>query len=294
MQELNLYVSPPIPDKRFPFYLEKQRYHNKKEIFRPHWHEHFELIFMLDGELLLNCNAQSFVGKLGDLFIINPNDLHHLQSLSPIVEYYCIVFDLNIIKSSLIDIFDNDFIQPLIDNSLFFKQNFIYNSYLLDLVNKLSIENESNDVGRTLAIKSYLMLILSNLFRNADYTILKNNNFVKRKSNLRMIQGILVYLNKNFNLDIDLKQLAVKFNISYHHLCHVFKEYTNQSIIKYVTLLRIEKSIFYLENTTYTITEVASLVGYEDSNYFSRMFKKIMTISPSEYINSLSNKLQLN
>lgn len=287
MKEQSLYVLPPIPDKRFPIYIEDQKYYKSDEIFRAHWHEHLELIFMKEGILDVICNGQSYIAKKGDLLIINPNDVHHLQSQSTFVNFYCVIFDLSLVRSSLTDPSDLNFIMPLSNNQLVFNHKNLLDDKTIGIIEKLMEVYDGKSITKSLAIKAYIFEILDLIFTNCSYTKLTPSRFKKRNSNVKLIQDLIEYLNQNYFNDIDLKELALEFNISYHHMCHLFKDYTNSSIIQYVTSLRIDKSIYYLKHTDKPMSEIASLIGYDDANYFSRIFKKVISLSPREYIKSL-------
>lgn len=62
-----------------------------------------------------------------------------------------------------------------------------------------------------------------------------------------------------------------------------FKQYTKQSPMQYITALRINNAVNLLENTSYNVSEIAAMVGYENPLYFSRIFHKIKGVSPSHY-----------
>ena len=62
-----------------------------------------------------------------------------------------------------------------------------------------------------------------------------------------------------------------------------FKEITGSSPLQYILKLRISNAQSLLENTDYTITEIANMVGYTNSLYFSRLFHKYIGMSPKEY-----------
>lgn len=281
------YVYPPIHDQKFPIYIGKQQYTNQDEIFRLHWHEHFELIFMQHGELFLTCNNKTFHARKGDLLVINPNDIHHFRSITTYVDYYCIIFDLSLLRSLTTDPLDIEFLIPLANNQLFFDNLISYNDEMSDCLKHLVDEYNNKRPSCMLAIKAYLFLMLTLLFRNCNYSVLTHSTLKRKNHNIFLIKNILDYLHTNYMEDIDIESLAKSFNISYHHLCHLFKDYTNKTIIQYVTSLRIDKATYYLINTDKSITEIALLVGYHDANYFSRMFKKAKSISPRDFLRTL-------
>lgn len=62
-----------------------------------------------------------------------------------------------------------------------------------------------------------------------------------------------------------------------------FKKEVGISVMNFFNKLRIDKSLFYLEKTEFPVHEIANQVGIHDSNYFSRLFKKYMKSSSTEY-----------
>ena len=67
------------------------------------------------------------------------------------------------------------------------------------------------------------------------------------------------------------------------HLRRIFKSAVNTTPVKYINYLRLEKAKNMLINSNYSVNEIAFSVGFEDAYYFSRLFKKEIGISPSEY-----------
>lgn len=62
-----------------------------------------------------------------------------------------------------------------------------------------------------------------------------------------------------------------------------FKQYTKMTPLQYILSIRIANAQSLLETTLYSMTEIASIVGYDNPLYFSRIFKKQTGLSPSEY-----------
>ena len=62
-----------------------------------------------------------------------------------------------------------------------------------------------------------------------------------------------------------------------------FKEYTGTTPTQYILSLRISNAQSLLESTSYNVTEIANIVGYDNPLYFSRLFKKQCGVSPSEF-----------
>ncbi len=73
-------------------------------------------------------------------------------------------------------------------------------------------------------------------------------------------------------------------NISGPYLRHKFKEELQMTILEYITNIRLEKAKDLLKSGAYKVYEVAEMVGYGNSQYFSQVFKKNTGISPLSYI----------
>lgn len=82
---------------------------------------------------------------------------------------------------------------------------------------------------------------------------------------------------------IDVEQLAQESGVSYVKFYQEFKRYTGMSPLQYITTSRLNESLQLLANEPSSIAEVAHAAGYEDELYFSRLFRKYIGVSPSEY-----------
>ncbi len=95
-------------------------------------------------------------------------------------------------------------------------------------------------------------------------------------------QGIR-YIKGHLNERIMLEDVAQYCCLSKYHFSHLFKKEVGVSIVDFINKLRLEKAKYYLETTDLTVQQIANKVGFQDANYFSRMFKKSNRLSPSEY-----------
>jgi len=94
----------------------------------------------------------------------------------------------------------------------------------------------------------------------------------------------LEFINQNYNKDIEIKTLAYLTNISFEHFCRLFKSYTGNRPVEYITLLRIQKAKeLRAKNPDMKISEIAKAVGFETAAYFSKQFKKYENITPREF-----------
>jgi len=90
------------------------------------------------------------------------------------------------------------------------------------------------------------------------------------------------YIDKHFNEEISLEDVSRAVNLSPQYFSRFFKQETGENFIDYLTQVRINKAIELLKDKNHTIKEVCFMIGYNDPNYFSRIFKKVTGYSPSE------------
>ena len=92
------------------------------------------------------------------------------------------------------------------------------------------------------------------------------------------------FIGKNYDNELlSVKDIGSYVSLSASYLCTFFKNETGQTLNQYLTEFRMEKAKQLLGNPRYKITEISSMVGYSDGNYFSKSFKKYAGLSPSEY-----------
>lgn len=115
----------------------------------------------------------------------------------------------------------------------------------------------------------------------ADLTI----NLMKdeRKKYSTLIAKVIDYINLNYSQSINLKTIASKFDSNAFYLGQLFKKETGKSFTDYINCIRIEKAKELLLTMNLKTSEVASRVGYVNTNYFFTIFKKNTGISPAEF-----------
>ena len=109
-----------------------------------------------------------------------------------------------------------------------------------------------------------------------DETILDTN--AKNK-----IQLAIRYIDSHYNEDLSVNELAERYDMSPNYFSTLFKKEVNQSAVNYITSLRISKAKEYLRDSEKSIAEIAQMIGYEDCNYFFRVFKKFEGVTPQQY-----------
>lgn len=106
-----------------------------------------------------------------------------------------------------------------------------------------------------------------------------------RQTENKIYNEILEYLNNSYQNNIELKDCALKFHTSSSYISRLFRKYSSTSFISYLNEIRIKSAVKLLEETDISIKEVAFKVGYNNLNYFYRIFKKHTGVTPSVFKN---------
>ncbi|MGM0878026.1 MAG: response regulator transcription factor [Bacillota bacterium] len=108
-------------------------------------------------------------------------------------------------------------------------------------------------------------------------------NQVKYQKEKNSIQEIESFIRKNYEKDITLQDIADRFYLSREYISRKFKQDYNETITNYLTTIRVEKAKELLENPHLKIYEISFKVGYQNEKYFSKVFKKMVGLTPNEY-----------
>ncbi|MBP1754211.1 MAG: hypothetical protein H6Q59_609 [Firmicutes bacterium] len=126
------------------------------------------------------------------------------------------------------------------------------------------------------------------LIENAYRNFILITSYVKPQSNIdysnHIVKATKEYLENHYSEDISLEDVAEQVNISPQYFSKLIKKTTGFNFIDWLSMLRVKKAKELLTNSNLTVKEVCFMVGYKDPNYFSRIFKKRIGITPSEYI----------
>ena len=128
-------------------------------------------------------------------------------------------------------------------------------------------------------LTSLFQFFLGSLTYNKPHTV-ENNNEINLDD---VVEASIHYMNENIEKQITLKDISDYIGYSQSHISMIFKQKTGHSPITYINLLKIRKACDLLDNTDMKINQINFKIGIKDYYYFSRLFHKIMGISPNDY-----------
>jgi len=271
MNHLMQYEANSFKEQNFPiiFLIWKD-----KGCFKAHWHEHIEFLFFKSNGYKVTIDGISYETKQDDLLLVNGYELHSSERLEGETFFYV----LGIATSFFSDVsFPNFSIPSLIQGD----------TVIRDYFDKLHEEFVKKTPGYDLEIKGLTYKLLCHLVRNYQSKQLSSAEISIKKNKLRKINSILKYIAMHYSKHLTTASLAKQFHLNEQYFCRLFKRETGQSFTNYLNQYRAEKAASFIKESDYNMTEIALLVGFEDSNYFAKIFKKHIGVSPREYKNKL-------
>ena len=147
------------------------------------------------------------------------------------------------------------------------------------------------DINDLLAVMD---MAIQKLDRECDFKgNTKENKPERKRENVKnfdeqtTIKYLREYVENNYTFDISMQEVAEDMGYSDAYFSKLFKQYFNQNFTAYLTEYRIKKAKELLTDTNNRTKDISRMVGYEDSNYFAKIFKRIVGEIPSKFRENL-------
>lgn len=260
-----------------------------------HWHDEIEFQYVLKGHAYITCNEKNLYVSEGDIIFVNQGVRHFI---TPSEDgggiFYCTVIHPSFILGYGQLELESKYINPVISSQTFCclhitKSNTLYQQFLLPL-NQLIALNTEHPTGYELLSKSYVLQLWKLIYDQLLAASPASPNTTARTANqdaYRVKQAIL-YRQEHFMDPVTLADISDAILVSKSECCRCFKRVTGLSPIEYLMRYRIMESAKYMYRKTHeSISEIAGIVGFNNTSYFNKVFKKTMGCTPTEYRQSL-------
>ncbi|MDD3953035.1 MAG: AraC family transcriptional regulator [Lentisphaeria bacterium] len=247
--------------------------------WRTHYHvdPDWEFHFIRHGHLTLEFHQGSFSAGPGDIVLI-PRDTPHRDKFDPGQDYevFMASFSWPGAETEFRKILPAPVLHDLSDDQRCRIRQYCDALYLDTLR-----ESEFDQLLSRTIFHTLLLSILKAVSENHSKAAGNEPAASPAKKKLWLIQEVKGYIQRNFQKQITLEDLAQALSISQYHLSRVFNAESGFSLPEYLTMVRMEKAKILLSEGQKNISQVAYAVGYEDSSYFAKVFRKYFGCSPS-------------
>ncbi len=237
-----------------------------------HWHNHVELIYVIDGSMDLFVEGRETVLSTGQLAVVNSEEIHSTR-LRGKVSYLLLQVPLSAFNG-----IDSSMASYIFDTVFDGKAAETVGKRLLAMKKILDEESPGCRI-KFVALLYDLFYLLISRYRVHDQK-LKAIGF--SHGGIKRISPVISFLEKNYRKRLSLSEIASSINVSEEHLCRLFRQYTGMTVNSYLMSLRIASVYSELRNTDRKIAVILEENGIRDYKGFMRDFRKTFNCTPQD------------
>lgn len=251
--------------------IEAYRFEGIMQKFPNHFHDYYVIGFIEKGQRYLLCKNQEYIINPGDITIFNPRDTHTCeQADGKTLDYRCINIQPDIMRQTVFEITGREYLPS-------FTQAVLYHSELAASLRELHlrISEEETDFKKD----ELFLFLIEQLIQ--EYSDTAPVHFVQEPAS--EIKTVCDYLESNYTKTITLDGLSALAGLSKYHFLRSFTKQKGISPYSYLETIRIGNAKKLLEQGIPPI-EVAFQTGFSDQSHFSKFFKKLIGLTPRQYM----------
>ena len=270
-------------DTHFPFEMYSCTSADSLVNFRKH-DDTMEIVEITGGRVRMQIGTEITEAEKGDFVYIPRNMIFKADAIESEASIRGMIFDYSILADNL-ENFDTEiiymfFIQSTNRITVFKKEHAVY-PILSKYMQESYDEYVLKDVCYKLPIRANIYLMMTALLRYYCGSKDESDRIVYH--NVMRLRPVLAFIDKHFCEKIYVDYLADMITVSPDYFTKMFRDSIGKTPIEYINGLRINKAISLLVEGKATITEISETTGFCNPNYFHKIFKKYMKISPMAY-----------
>lgn len=262
---------------------------------RWHWHEEMEINLVKSGTAEFKIGDEKVVLEEGQAIALNCNVFHSIQPLSG---NNCVLVSLlfhpYILFKDHTTALANSYLNPIINDAehryVIFDRKDIWGRNALSYLNDILDANFSKEFGFELTTKAYLCHLWVHFLKKYNsntviYTPVPKKPQILSADEARIKDAIL-FIQQHFSESITLDDIAASIHVSKSECCRCFKRAVNVTPFEYLMRYRILQAadtILQNDRETTSISQLANAVGFNNTSYFNKLFKKYFDCTPTEF-----------
>lgn len=258
---------------------------------KQHWHPYAEIIVSLSYDNEVTTNFNKYTLGPNDTVIIYPGDLHSVNHYAGkeliIIQFpWELLSDITEFGNMASVFFQFPFIKYDPTSSVSDKMVLL----LKEIANIYFDEAPFKEARQYAALLEYYRLLGLHCIDEKAKELNSPDAPLGYKAT-RLMANACLYISENYDKALTLDDIAGHLNVSKSHFAHLFKSYTNQTFIDYLTAERVKHAESLFSNSNMHIIDIAFESGFSSISSFNRAFKKIKGISPSEFRATMIEKI---
>ncbi|MFC4302604.1 helix-turn-helix domain-containing protein [Cohnella boryungensis] len=276
----------------FPFATYEQERMSHATVLDTHWHEEAEFIWMTSGQAQFQIGMHNYRIGTGEALFIPSGEIHGGYPLEEeSCSYRAIVFHPEWLTGSR-DGIAAQYLKPLQRGEAVIPSEYDeltpWGKLALQRLTHLYLLFESEDEAKEIRVKAELYLLFADLISAGQWK-LKDPASVMDTHTIDRLKAVVAHIEKHCGLPLSVSELARVAGMSAGHFSRVFKTFMRKTPMEYVNQFRIRQAAYMLQNSDFSVAEVALEVGLSNFSYFSKTFKSVYGCTPSAYRKKFRN-----
>ena len=261
-------------------------------------HNFWEFLYVDKGEVGITAGRNSYILKKGDIIFHKPNEFHSVQATGTAAPNLVVVsfsatshmmsfFEEKILR---VDELERNLLAEIIVEARNCFTSRLDDPYLTHMQKRFPAPFGSEQLIR-LHLEHFLLHIArrytSGVFSTEKSPLRQPPKTTKSRSDSEVFNRVAGYLERHIDSHVTIDQICRDNLIGRSQLQKIFRDKCSQGVIEYFSALKIDAAKQMIRNNHYNFTQISEQLGYTSIHYFSRQFKKITGMTPSEYASSV-------
>lgn len=264
-----------------------------------HWHPELEICFVRSGTAVFIIGEEQIEVSAGSAILINGGHLHSIiEKKETEASNPCIILSILFHPIYLFESMDSflalKYGTPIIKDPEFryalFTPDDNWGKRGIECINAILTANLNRSYGHELVTKSHLCSLWIQLLEKAD--VFRQNEFSFSLSVMdeERIKDAVTFIQEHYAQQITLKDIADSIHVSKSECCRCFKRAIQLPPFDYLQMYRIYASALQMQhgsNETKSIASLAADVGFNNTSYYNKIFRKYLSCTPRQYRESI-------
>lgn len=248
-------------------------------------HDFWEFMYVEQGRIEMTVDGKTTLLKKNDVIFIAPNLYHSLRTFDEMTVSFIVTFEC---RSPAIDGLAGYIgqLDPAYRNILACISNEVMTTYYMPMYKRLIPKRDALLGGDQLIrtyIEQFVILLLRDKQPRNDWSGFK----YKEAFDNQLCAQIISVLDRHLTDNISVTELAKQVGYSKTYISCLFKNVCGCSIAKYLVNQKIERAKVLIRYKRFSMTEISNALGFDNPQYFSRVFRRVTGVTPSAYEKSI-------
>lgn len=266
--------------------------YTKDYCFHGERHNFWEMLYVDKGEAIATAENKEILLKQGDIIFHKPNEWHRIRANNKVApNFFIMTFDCRskAMKQFEEKIFTVGETQKSLLSKILNECTKAFENPISEQIERSLKKKSSMPFGTQQLIKIYLTEFLISLVRKDDS---KTCLLLKRHTDNDMFNAIIDFMQQNISGHLTLDDIVMYSALSRSSVKKLFKNTAQMGVIEYFIKMKMDYAKKYIREGDYNMTQIASMLGYDNIHYFSKQFSQKNGLSPTEYAKSIKARSQ--